>query len=171
VDGERRGDHLKGWLEPVFLPAEEALRITLPDYELLGVDGALIIASVAVAALGIGVAIWLFGLFRADGRPGIVERTTDRNRLTRFLYGASLRLWWFDDLNHLLFYRIGGAVANGVMWFDTRVIDGVVNGVGSATQSAGDSVRRIQTGRVQNYALGIALGLISVAVLFIVLAR
>jgi NADH-quinone oxidoreductase subunit L len=57
------------------------------------------------------------------------------------------------------------------MWFDVRVIDGIVNGTGSVTQAAGDGVRRIQTGRVQNYALGIAVGLIFVALLFLLLAR
>ena len=37
------------------------------------------------------------------------------------------------------------------------------------TQTVGDEVRQIQTGRVQNYALGIALGLIVVAVSIIFL--
>ena len=57
------------------------------------------------------------------------------------------------------------------MWFDVRIVDGIVNGVGTATQAAGDRIRRIQTGRVQNYALGIAVGLVVMAVLFILLAR
>jgi NADH-quinone oxidoreductase subunit L len=159
------------WLEPVFHPAEEILHITLPEYQLFGIDGQLIIVSVAVAALGIGVGIWLFGIFRSNGKPALVAAGTDRNRLTRFLYRASVNKWWFDDLNHLLFYRIGGSVANGVMWFDVRVIDGIVNGIASVTQASGDSVRRIQTGHVQNYALGIAIGLIVIAVVFMMLAR
>ncbi len=159
------------WLEPVFLPAEELLGIHLPEYELFGIDGVLILASVAVAALGIGVGIWLFGFFRSRARPETVERLTDRNGLTRALYTASFRKWWFDDLNHLVFYRFGGAVANAVMWFDVRVIDGVVNGTGTATQAAGDRIRRVQTGRVQNYALGIAIGLVVMVGLFILLAR
>jgi NADH-quinone oxidoreductase subunit L len=162
---------IKHWLEPIFHPAEEILRITLPDYQLLGVDGALIFTSVGVAALGIGLGIWLFGIFRTKGRPSLVTGWTERNRVTRFLYRASLSKWWWDDLYHVLFYRFGGALANGVMWFDVRVIDGIVNGTGSVTQAAGDGVRRIQTGRVQNYALGIAVGLIFVALLFLLLAR
>lgn len=160
------------WLEPVFHPAEVALGISFPEYQLFGIDGVLIVASVAVAALGIGVGIWLFGFFGlGKGRPGTVQALTERSRVTRFLYTASLRKWWFDDLNHVLFYRLGGAVASGVMWFDVQVVDGVVNGVATLTQSAGGRIRRIQTGRVQNYALGIALGLIAVAVLILWLAR
>ncbi len=118
------------WLEPIFLPAEEILAIEFPEYELFGIDGLLIVGSVAVAALGIGVGIWLFGIFNSKARLETVESLTARNRVSRFLYTASLNKWYFDDLNHLVFYRFGGRVANGVMWFDVKVIDGVVNGVG-----------------------------------------
>jgi NADH-quinone oxidoreductase subunit L len=160
-----------GWLEPVFHEAEEVLGIHPHEYELLGIDGALILASVGVAALGIGVGIWLFGFFGRRARLETVAGLTRRNRLTRTLYTASLNKWWFDDLNHLVFYRFGGAVARAVMWFDVRVVDGIVNGTGSATQAVGDRVRHLQTGRVQNYALDIAIGLVVMVALFILLAR
>ena len=42
-------------------------------------------------------------------------------------------------------------------------MDGTVNGIGTVTVGGGQRLRRIQTGRVQNYALGIALGLIVMA--------
>jgi NADH-quinone oxidoreductase subunit L len=126
---------------------------------------------VAVAALGIGVGMWLFGFFRSRARPDVVERSTRRNRLTRGLYTASVNKWWFDDLYSLLFYRFGDVVARAVMWFDVRIIDGVVNGTGAVTQAAGEQVRHVQTGRVQNYALGIAIGLVVMIALFLLLAR
>ena len=65
--------------------------------------------------------------------------------------------------------RFGGVVANGAAWFDVHIIDGAVNGVASVTQKAGDEIRQTQTGRVQNYALGIAAGLIAIAVSIIFL--
>jgi NADH-quinone oxidoreductase subunit L len=162
---------IKHWLEPVFHPAEVIAGISFPEYELLGIDGGFILVSVAMAALGIGVAIWLFGVFDAKARLQTVDGLTQRNRVTRFLYSASLNKWYFDDLNHLLFYRFGGAVASGVMWFDVKVVDGIVNGVGVVTQGVGDNIRHIQTGRVQNYALDIAVGLVVIAAVFILLAR
>ena len=55
---------------------------------------------------------------------------------------------------------IGGRVAAFTWWFDAKVVDGIVNGIGSLTRRSGGGLARIQTGRVQNYALGIALGLI-----------
>jgi NADH-quinone oxidoreductase subunit L len=160
-----------GWLEPVFRQADEILGIHPHEYELFGIDGALILASVTVAAVGIGVGIWLFGIFGRRGRPELVDDLTQRNGLTRGLYRASLAKWWWDDLYHVLFYRLGGMVANAVMWFDVRIIDGVVNGTGSVTQAAGERVRHLQTGRVQNYALDIAIGLVVMIAVFILLAR
>jgi NADH-quinone oxidoreductase subunit L len=159
------------WLDPVFAPAEATMAIHDHEYQLFGIDGALILVSVAVASLGIAVGIWFFGFFGLRARLEDVDAITQRNRVTRFLYAASVNKWYFDDLYSLLFYRLGGVVASGVMWFDVKIIDGIVNGVGDVTTSVGDGVRHIQTGRVQNYALGIALGLIVIATLFILMAR
>jgi len=88
-----------------------------------------------------------------------------------FLYRASLNKWWFDDLNHVLFMVIGGRIAAAMWWFDREVVDGTVNAVGTGTVGIGRELRRIQTGRVQNYALGIAIGLIVMAGSFLLLAR
>jgi NADH:ubiquinone oxidoreductase subunit 5 (subunit L)/multisubunit Na+/H+ antiporter MnhA subunit len=77
-----------------------------------------------------------------------------------FLYRASLNKWWFDELNHLVFIVVGGRVAAFLWWFDAKVVDGIVNGIGSVARRSGGGLARVQTGRVQNYALGIAIGLI-----------
>ncbi len=161
---------LEGWLEPVFAASNAYLGETAGGFELAGIDGALIVISVAAAAIGLSFGIWLFGFFRNGGHPRLVERMTVANRGTRFLYRASLNKWWFDDLNHLLFIVIGGRVAAGLWWFDRVIVDGTVNGIGAATRDAGGGLRRIQTGRVQNYALGIAIGLLVMAGSFLVIA-
>ena len=64
---------------------------------------------------------------------------------------------------------IGGWVANGAAWFDRVVVDGIVNGIGGVTRRAGADLARVQTGRVQNYALGIALGLLVMAGSYLVI--
>jgi NADH-quinone oxidoreductase subunit L len=158
--GDSRITH---WLEPVFAESEELLHPDKQPFELFGIDGVLINLSVAGATLGLVVGIWLFGAFRRAGRPARVEALTNANGATRFLYRASLNKWWFDDLNHLLFIVIGGRVAGAMWWFDRVIVDGTVNGVGRLTVDAGRGLRRVQTGRVQNYALGIAIGLIVMA--------
>ena len=42
--------------------------------------------------------------------------------------------------------------------FDRVVIDGAVNGVAHIIRSSGFVLRRVQTGFVRSYALGVALG-------------
>jgi len=87
-----------------------------------------------------------------------------------FLYRASLNKWWFDDLNHLVFIVIGGRVAAFAWWFDAKVVDGIVNGIGAVTRRSGGGLARVQTGHVQNYALGIAVGLIVMAGSYLMIA-
>jgi NADH:ubiquinone oxidoreductase subunit 5 (subunit L)/multisubunit Na+/H+ antiporter MnhA subunit len=131
----------------------------------------LILASVTIATLGMVLAWRLFGAdlgpIRIPGRP---EQVRDLTARAPFLYRASLNKWWFDDLYHLLFMVIGGRIAAALWWFDREVIDGTVNAVGGATVASGRGLRRVQTGRVQNYALGIAIGLIVMAGSYLVLA-
>jgi NADH-quinone oxidoreductase subunit L len=165
---------IQEWLAPVFEEGEHILHgeVGEPAYQLFGIDGVLIIASVTIATIGMILAWRLFGVelgpFRVSALP---ERERELTARAPFLYRASLNKWWFDDLYHLLFMVIGGRIAAAIWWFDREVIDGTVNAVGASTVDAGRGLRQVQTGRVQNYALGIALGLIVMAGSYLLLAR
>ena len=50
---------------------------------------------------------------------------------------------------------------------DHRIVDGLVNGVADVTREFGDRVRRVQTGRIQNYLVFAVLG----AIVLILVAR
>ncbi len=161
------------WLAPVFEEGERILHggAGEPAYNLFGIDGVLILASVTIVTVGL-ILVWrLFGVqigpIRMPSRPEQVRELTAR---APFLYRASLNKWWFDDLYHLLFMVIGGRIAAAIWWFDREVIDGTVNAIGAGTIDAGRGLRQVQTGRVQNYALGIALGLIVMAGSYLLLA-
>ena len=165
------GGLLKTWLEPVFQDAVELAARPETAFTLMGIDGALVIASVAVAAIGIVFAWSLFGVeFLGIRRAGNPDRVRALAARAPFLYRASLNKWWFDELYDLLFIRIGGRVAASLWWFDRAIVDGTVNGIGALTADAGRGLRRVQTGRVQNYALGIAIGLIVMAGGYLVIA-
>jgi NADH-quinone oxidoreductase subunit L len=155
---------LHGWLHPIFEHGEELLGHHAAEFSLAGIDGVLILASIAVALGGMLAAWWLFGVeigpLRGRQRPALVRSLTGR---LPFLYRASANKWWFDDINHLLFVVIGGRLAAAMAWFDREIVDGIVNGIGAVTRRSGGGLARVQTGRVQNYALGIALGLIAMA--------
>jgi NADH-quinone oxidoreductase subunit L len=162
---------LTSWLEPVFKQGTELLNRAEEPFRIFGLDGALLGASVAVAVIGVLAAWRLFGvnLWVFRRRPDH-ERVRTLTARVPFLYRASLNKWWFDDLNHLLFMVIGGRIAAFTWWFDRRVVDDTVNDIATTTVGAGKELRRVQTGRVQNYALGIAVGLIVMAGSFLVLA-
>ncbi|MHB8459408.1 MAG: NADH-quinone oxidoreductase subunit L, partial [Candidatus Limnocylindrales bacterium] len=109
---------LANWLRPVF---ESTVRLSgrTESYSLFGIDGALLLASVTVAVVGIAIAWRLFGVelggLRRRADPARVRALSAR---VPFLYRASLNKWWFDDLYDLLFIRIGGRVAAAMWWFD-----------------------------------------------------
>jgi len=166
---------LHQWLAPVFEHTIAASGRVEQAYTFFGVDGALAIATTALVAVAIVVAWRLFGVeipalgLRAQPQPDRVRALSARPGLS-FLYKGSSNKWWFDDINHKLFVDWGGKLAAAALWFDRTIVDGTVNGIGTVTTDAGLRIRRIQTGRVQNYALGIALGLILMAVGYLVLA-
>jgi NADH-quinone oxidoreductase subunit L len=162
------------WLAPIFEESENILHGEEASvaFNLFGIDGVLILASVTIAVIGLAIAWRLFGVDLGPIRmPQQPERVRELTARAPFLYRASLNKWWFDDLNHLLFMVIGGRIAAAMWWFDREVVDGTVNAIGGGTVAAGRELRRIQTGRVQNYALGIAIGLIVMAGSFLLLAR
>jgi NADH-quinone oxidoreductase subunit L len=167
---------LHQWLSPVFEGTIAAGGHAEAAYNFFGIDGALAIGTTALVAVAIVVAWRLFGVeipalrLRAEPRPYEVEAASKAPVLSQ-LYRGSAAKWWFDDLNDLLFVRIGGRVAGAAWWFDRTVVDGTVNGIGAVTTGVGVSLRRVQTGHVQNYALGIAFGLIAVALGYLAIVR
>lgn len=107
------------------------------------------------------------------------------------IYKLLYNKWYMDEIYGALIIRpllsltrglarfdlgvIDGAV-NGTAWmtiliskvkrlFDIYVVDGAVNGVGWMTQTGGKGLRRAQTGHVQEYALAILLGAVTMAIL------
>ena len=54
-----------------------------------------------------------------------------------------------------------------VAWFDRTVIDGIVNGAGETAGRTGNVLKYLQTGNVQWYAVGLFVGVIAMAVVFI----
>jgi NADH-quinone oxidoreductase subunit L len=161
---------LHHWLEPVFHDALATLNIYHHEFQIFGLDGVLMLVGATAGALGVIGAIWLFGLLRVrQPREQQVERLSS-GRLQP-LYRASYNRWWFDELNDLIFVRIGGLFARALWWIDVRIVDGTVNGIAALTQRTGTGIRQIQTGRVQNYALGIAAGLLVIAISYLFLVR
>jgi NADH-quinone oxidoreductase subunit L len=149
-----RGTAFARFLEPV-LPLHEAE----PGG---GLVFALLLLSAAVAVGGLALAWIMYG-----ARPVRAESIGVANNP---LHALLLRKYYVDELYDALFVRPFFAIS---AWcaraFDLGVIDGIVNGVARLVGAGAQGLRRIQTGLVMNYALGILLG--AVAVIAFLLAR
>jgi NADH-quinone oxidoreductase subunit L len=119
----------------------------------------LVLSAIATAiALGaLTVAWWVY----ASGR---VEWLTLRERLQP-LPRAARSGWYVDHAYSTLLVNPGIAAARFTAnVVDTKVVDGLVNGVGAGTRRLAGVARRVQTGFVRSYALAFFLGAVGVLV-------
>ncbi|HEX6579384.1 MAG TPA: NADH-quinone oxidoreductase subunit L [Actinomycetota bacterium] len=113
--------------------------------------------ATAIALGALAVAWWVY----ASGR---VEWLTLRERLQP-LPRAARSGWYVDRAYSTLFVDPGAAAARFTAnVFDTKVVDGLVNGVGAGTRRLAAVGRLLQTGFVRSYALAFLLGAVGVLV-------
>jgi NADH-quinone oxidoreductase subunit L len=171
------GGLIHGWLEEVFATAEDAHAGVLPGsiaagehhgFELFGIGGLLLLVGAAVATGG----VWLAHRWYV-ARPESAGRFVERFPLGLGpgMYRASVNKYYVDDIYQLVWARGGVLVSNALWWFDARVIDGAVNGAGWLARTIGGGLRKTQTGRVENYGLGIAAGLAIVLLVYATVVR
>jgi NADH-quinone oxidoreductase subunit L len=87
------------------------------------------------------------------------------NKRFALVYDWSHHKGYFDEIYEALFAR--GIIVNigrAAQWLDTNVIDGFVNGVADGYLYFGDRLRKLQTGKVQGYAVGLFTALVAIAV-------
>ena len=72
------------------------------------------------------------------------------------------RGFWLDDIFvGDLSLRAADVLAALVGWIDRYLVDGVLNVVSAWTLDGGDGLRRIQTGKVQDYVFAVGFGLLA----------
>ncbi|MCL1811467.1 MAG: NADH-quinone oxidoreductase subunit L [Methanomassiliicoccaceae archaeon] len=136
--GSGHGHGLAGWLEDIFLSMYTYLTI------------ALVLIAIAVAYVMYNKASVNPGKFNKNG--------------SSWLYKALTNRWWFPQLYDQIGWKLGNGVAKGVEFVDTQMIDGTVNALSSAVVGSGESLGKMQTGNVRDYA---AIVMIGVVLLFV----
>jgi NADH-quinone oxidoreductase subunit L len=134
-----RWDFLTRWLGPVF-PAT----IAPEPHVATGVKVALAVATLALclAGLALGLVPWLRSAIHPKLEPAVLKHA-----------------WYVDDtISELVEFPVEDLADFAAFGIDKGVIDGAVNGVAVVTQVTGRALRRLQTGYVRNYALGLAGG-------------
>jgi NADH-quinone oxidoreductase subunit L len=145
-----------GWihtfLEPVFYDVEHE------EFAWLGEGGALMLFSVVVALLGVYLAYVMY--LRRTELPGKLAARVP------WAYQASLRKMYMDEIYEVVPIRSTIAFSKW-LWtgFDVKVVDGAVNGLAHVWDWAGEHLRPLQTGRVQNYAFGIFAGMLALVII------
>jgi NADH-quinone oxidoreductase subunit L len=109
-------------------------------------------SAVGVALAGIALA-WL-----------TYQRGTINAASLASLFGpirtAALHKFWIDDFFEGVLAAAALAFSRLVGWVDRYLVDGVLNVLSAWTVTTGDEMRTIQTGRVQDYVYGLAVGLL-----------
>ncbi|HEU4895045.1 MAG TPA: hypothetical protein VFT85_04330, partial [Acidimicrobiia bacterium] len=157
------------------------------DHHAEGID--LFLAGVGTVAALLGLVVgWMIW-----GKDRSTQEARDRFEVP-LLYPLLRRKYFMDDLADGLVGATMGPIARFVNWTNTYVFDGIVNAVGGATKylggvvyngvdqiavdgvfnglsaaadSAGSALRKLQTGRVQQYASGVVAGVLILVVLFV----
>jgi NADH-quinone oxidoreductase subunit L len=121
--------------------------------------GGKVLLAVLTTALGLGGLVLGFRIWGRSAEHDALEPTVLR------------RAWFIDDTVYpALIEQPGEALAEfSAEVVDTEVIDGAVNGVATLVRSGAGQLRKLQTGYVRNYALGVAAG--SMVLLAYVLVR
>ncbi len=140
-------DDFQSWLGPVFAGTLYRPTEGVPAQWLL----ALIDAGVALTGLAIAWYLWRGRVENPRLEPAFLQR-----------------VWYWDDFYDAIFGRPGRALARfAATVVDNRVIDGAVNGVADLVRGTANGTRRLQSGFVRNYALGISLGLAGIVAFMI----
>jgi NADH-quinone oxidoreductase subunit L len=106
------------------------------------------IMSLVVVAIGV---IWAWMVFGRDPVPSTPPAGSVLTRAARAdLYG--------DTVNEAVFMRPGQYLTRTLVWFDSRGLDGAVNGIAAGIGGLSARGRKIQTGFVRSYALSMLAG-------------
>jgi len=122
------------------------------------------------ALAGTSVAAALIGFFFAwllyYKRPELPDRITAK---IHGIYTMVLHKYYIDEGYGAIFVKPLLALSTVVLWrgVDQGVIDGLVNGAGSASQGVGGELRRMQSGNIRSYAAWVAIGAAAILVYMI----
>jgi NADH-quinone oxidoreductase subunit L len=141
-----------GFSEFVFLDQPERYHI---DWALAG-------GSAAIAGFGIFAGAWMYW-------GNNLQRSTRLAEWNPGLYDMIRNKFYFDELYQYAIDRVVLSFSYVVSWFDRYVVnDTGIDGSAQLTGYSGFLLKYLQTGRVPNYAMAIALGVIGLAVAGIV---
>ena len=144
---------IESYLHPVFATGAAA---AVEAHGAVGAELGLMVLSVVIAGLGIYLAAQIY-----LKNPQIADRLAASFRP---LYQLLRRKYYVDELYDMLFVKPLHWLSDSFLWkiFDVKIIDGAVNGSARFFGGLSETLRFMQTGVVQTYALGILVGILAI---------
>ncbi|HZO90265.1 MAG TPA: NADH-quinone oxidoreductase subunit L [Chthonomonadaceae bacterium] len=125
------------------------------------------VVSTLIAIAGVALAAMLYRQHMKTGNLIPEERKVQLERNPLSPYTFLLNKWWWDWLYNTIFITIGGWLATNILWkvIDVGIVDGLfVKGLAGGTAYISGLTRRLQTGYVRNYALGMLVGVVALVI-------
>jgi NADH-quinone oxidoreductase subunit L len=112
--------------------------------------------SLGIAIIGILLATSLYK--KSSSKP---DELAAKNK---GLYSLLWNKYWVDEIYHAVIVRPTYIMSLEALWkiFDVKIIDGIVNGSARSIAVWAESIRKIQTGIAQNYALLMMIGIVGI---------
>ncbi len=128
------------------------------------IDWTLASLSLGIAVVGIAIAYVMY--FKKNDLPEKVS-----NAFGAF-YKWTFNKFYIDEIYMFVTKKIMfGIISAGWMWFDTHIIDGSMNLIGNSTVKTSESIKKVQSGRFQDYLFAIVAGILLLAFVFIYIIK
>jgi NADH-quinone oxidoreductase subunit L len=154
-------NHFEHWLDPVFeLAGEYSKQYAHMHEHSHAMEWTLMGGSVAIAAVGISIAIAMYMVFKTWPE----KFTSAFPGLHKVVYNK----WYVDELYDFLFVNPCKSFGN-LLWkgFDVVIVDGVVNGTAKLVMAFSAGLKGLQSGYIHNYALGMAVGVVAIIAFYV----
>ncbi len=115
------------------------------DFQVVHAVWPMIIGSTVLALIGIGGAAAIYW-------KNVISHEKLANTFAP-LYKLSFNKFYIDEIYLWFIHNIIDGLGKFLWWVDLKIVDGIVDGIGNLTKLLGSIFRRMQTGKLQHYAL------------------
>jgi NADH-quinone oxidoreductase subunit L len=117
----------------------------------------LIIMSTVLALIGIGGATAIY-LKKSISHEELAKKLAP-------LYKLSFNKFYIDEIYLWFIHNVIDGLGKFLWWVDITIVDGIIDGIGSSAEMLGSGLRKVQTGKLQHYALIFFAGIVILVLL------
>ena len=146
-------------------------QIVLPFGHLISSDGleynihldwTVATTSIIVAVIAIALATYIYSREKQPIADALARRF-------RGLWTAAYHRFYIDEIYQFITHKIiFGCISRPIAWWDRHVVDGFFNFLAWSAEASSDSLRTLQSGRVQQYALVFLLGALALILILLI---